>query len=73
MAKGLRSSTKKSNRAKLRSRVFGPVEAARTERLSRKLLELAGRAPPKSTEDADMETGEGSSFFCPIDSIKADG
>lgn len=59
MAKGLRSSTKKTNRAKLRSRVFSPVETARTERLSRKLLELAGRAAPKATEDTEMEVGEG--------------
>lgn len=59
MAKGLRSSVKKSNRAKLRTRVFAPVEDARTERLSKKLLELADKPLAKPTEDAEMETGEG--------------
>ncbi|KAI9842522.1 MAG: hypothetical protein M1838_003094 [Thelocarpon superellum] len=52
MAKGLRSSVKKANKAKLRSRVFGPVENARTERLSAKLLELA--AEPKAVKATDM-------------------
>ncbi|KAI9881391.1 MAG: hypothetical protein M1830_003398 [Pleopsidium flavum] len=55
MAKGLRSSVKKSNRAKLRSSVFGPVEDARRERLSAKLLELASRPRPTITEDAEMD------------------
>lgn len=41
MAKGLRASSKKANRSLLRQNVFGPVEAARKERLSAKLLELA--------------------------------
>ena len=52
MAKGLRASVTKRNKAKLRDRVFGPVEAARTERLSAKLLELARQ--PKPTRDTDM-------------------
>ncbi|MCJ1435174.1 major facilitator super transporter protein [Xylographa pallens] len=52
MAKGLRASTKKANRVKLRSKVFGPVEDARTQRLSAKLLELASK--PKD-EDVRME------------------
>ena len=56
MAKGLRASTKKANRVKLRSKVFGPVEDARTQRLSAKLLELASK--PKD-EDVRMEEDTG--------------
>lgn len=50
MAKGLRSSTKKANKAILRRRVFGPVEDARKERLSVKLLELASKSQAISTK-----------------------
>ena len=58
MAKGLRSSTKKANKAVLRRRVFGPVEDARKERLSAKLLELASKSRPKTTEvDVQMVDG----------------
>jgi hypothetical protein len=56
MAKGARSSTRKANNAKLKSRVFGPVETARTERLSAKLLELASQ--PKKRDDVVMEVAE---------------
>ncbi|KAL3425654.1 hypothetical protein PVAG01_02445 [Phlyctema vagabunda] len=56
MAKGARASTIKSNNSKLKNRVFGPVETARTERLSAKLLELASQPRPQKTEDdAQME------------------
>ncbi len=54
MAKGLRSSTKKANRTQLRSRVFGPVEEARKERLSAKLLELASKPRTAAEEDVNM-------------------
>ncbi|KAE9374369.1 hypothetical protein N431DRAFT_371883 [Stipitochalara longipes BDJ] len=60
MAKGARASTKKANNQKLKSRVFGPVESARTERLSAKLLELASQPKPKPVkEDIVMESDEG--------------
>jgi len=55
MAKGARASTNKANNAKLKSRVFGPVETERTARLSAKLLELASQ--PKPTRD-DVAMGE---------------
>ena len=55
MAKGLRSSTKKANKTKLRSRVFGPVENARTERLSAKLLELASKPKPAVEGNGNMD------------------
>lgn len=45
MAKGLRSSVKKANKARLRSNTFGPVEKARKERLSAKLLEQSRKGP----------------------------
>ncbi|MCJ1240264.1 hypothetical protein MMC14_008264 [Varicellaria rhodocarpa] len=55
MAKSLRARTKKSNKTKLRNRVFGPIEAARTERLSMKLLKLATGPQPKTNVDAEAE------------------
>ncbi|KAF2756080.1 hypothetical protein EJ05DRAFT_539888 [Pseudovirgaria hyperparasitica] len=57
MAKGLRSSRIKSNNTKLRKKTFGPVEDARTERLSAKLLELAQQPKPERDE-MDVETEE---------------
>jgi hypothetical protein len=63
MAKGLRSSTKKTNRSKLRAKVFGPVEAARTERLSVKLLELARMSTDNKVENhLDVEMKDPSKF-----------
>jgi hypothetical protein len=56
MAKGARASTRKANNAALKSRVFGPVEDARTQRLSTKLLELARQ--PKKTEEVTVEVLE---------------
>ena len=58
MAKGLRSSRKKTNKSKLRSNVFGPVEAARKERLSAKLIDLALEPQQKHDESMKMTDGE---------------
>jgi len=59
MAKGARASTKKANNSKLKSNVFGPVESARTARLSAKLLELASQPKPEPVkEDVAMEVEE---------------
>ncbi|EMD92680.1 hypothetical protein COCHEDRAFT_19025 [Bipolaris maydis C5] len=55
MAKGLRASSKKANRTKLRARVFGPVEQARMERLHAKLLETVQQPKPESNQ---MDTAE---------------
>ena len=57
MAKGARASSKKANRTKLRARVFGPVEAARAERLHAKLLETIQQPKPEKTQ---MDTTEDS-------------
>ncbi|KAK0623226.1 hypothetical protein B0T14DRAFT_515650 [Immersiella caudata] len=53
MAKSSRSSAIKGNNQRLKKNVFGPVESARAERLSAKLLEIA--AQPKPQKDVEME------------------
>jgi len=58
MAKGLRASTKKANRAKLRSKVFGPVEDARMQRLSSRLMDIASRAQSKATQDVGVDESD---------------
>jgi hypothetical protein len=56
MAKSSRASTKKANSARLKAAVFSPVETARTERLSAKLLELASQPKPRKEDTvADAE------------------
>jgi len=57
MAKGSRASSHKANNQKLKANVFGPVENARTERLSAKLLELASQPKPKPAQK-DVAMGE---------------
>ncbi|KAG6001785.1 hypothetical protein E4U21_003802 [Claviceps maximensis] len=49
MAKSARSSTRKQNNRRLYAKVFSPAEAARNERLSAKLLELAKQPKPESS------------------------
>jgi hypothetical protein len=56
MAKGLRASRTKKNNQALSKRVFGPVEAARNERLSAKLLALA-QQPKAPKEEMEIENG----------------
>ncbi|KAJ4354005.1 uncharacterized protein N0V89_005737 [Didymosphaeria variabile] len=67
MAKGLRSSVKKSNRSKLRTRVFEPVENARLERLHQKLLETAQQPKPETAKEKEMDVDavEGNSHHMP--------
>ncbi|ATZ58790.1 hypothetical protein BCIN_16g04750 [Botrytis cinerea B05.10] len=60
MAKGARSSSIKANNSALKSKVFGPVENARAERMHAKLMELISQPKPSAkTEDVDMEAKEG--------------
>ncbi|OTA93301.1 hypothetical protein M434DRAFT_11711 [Hypoxylon sp. CO27-5] len=54
MAKSARSSTRKANNQRLKANVFGPIEAARAERLSAKLLELAAQPKPPKPESNEM-------------------
>ncbi|KAI0850987.1 hypothetical protein F5Y00DRAFT_23817 [Daldinia vernicosa] len=58
MAKSSRASTRKTNNQRLKAKVFGPVEAARAERLSAKLLELAAQPKPQH-EEAEMKIADG--------------
>lgn len=65
MAKGLRSSVTKANRSRLRSRVFRPVEEARKQRLSAKLLAKTAEPPPNAKGDTTLPDG---SAILPVDS-----
>ncbi|KAJ5752343.1 GPI ethanolamine phosphate transferase 2 [Penicillium odoratum] len=57
MARSIRASVGKRNRATLRKKVFGPVVDARTERLAAKLQELASQPRPKAPEVKSDKTG----------------
>jgi hypothetical protein len=59
MAKSSRASTIKSNNQRLKAKVFGPVESARAERLSAKLLELAAAPKPPRPEAEEMKIVDG--------------
>jgi hypothetical protein len=61
MAKSSRAGSVKANNRRLKATVFGPVESARTERLSAKLLELA--AQPKPKKEAE-ESADGMNLVC---------
>lgn len=65
MGKGLRSSVKKANKARLRLKVFGPVEKARKERLSAKLLETARLRPSDAEGDTLVLDRLGGLFALP--------
>jgi hypothetical protein len=70
MAKGARASTRKANNQKLKARVFGPVETARMERLSAKLMELvAAPKPSQKQDDVNMDTPEGVYHFLASEEI----
>ncbi|GAM90853.1 hypothetical protein ANO11243_088990 [Dothideomycetidae sp. 11243] len=56
MAKSARSSVKKTNRARLKSRVFGPAEDARTKRLSEKLAAIASTTPMDTEKESSENT-----------------
>ncbi|KAJ5701569.1 hypothetical protein N7488_009117 [Penicillium malachiteum] len=57
MAKSIRASVGKRNRANLRTKVFGPVVDARTERLAAKLQEIASQPRPQ-VEKPEMDVEE---------------
>ncbi|KAI1268666.1 hypothetical protein F5Y18DRAFT_238645 [Xylariaceae sp. FL1019] len=54
MAKSSRASSRKANNQRLKAKVFGPVESARAERLSARLLELAAQPKPERAESDTM-------------------
>lgn len=62
MAKSIRASVSKRNRATLRKNFFGPIVDARTERLHAKLQEIANQPRPEASEkskkaQAEVEAG----------------
>jgi hypothetical protein len=59
MAKSSRASSRKANNQRLKANVFGPIEAARNERLSARLLELAAAAKPAQAEGDEMKMVDG--------------
>lgn len=62
MAKSARASKVKSNNQRLKQNVFGPVEAARTERLAAKLQELISQPKPsEAKKEIEMQDVEGES------------
>lgn len=58
MAKSIRASVSKRNRATLRKNFFGPIVDARTERLHAKLQELADKPRPEAPEKSKREQAE---------------
>lgn len=58
MAKSVRASVSKRNRANLRKKVFGPLVDARTERLAAKLQELASQPRPEAPAKSKMDLAE---------------
>ncbi|KAI9797728.1 MAG: hypothetical protein M1835_006900 [Candelina submexicana] len=55
MAKSSRSSSKKANKSRLRSRVFRPIEDQRIDRSSSKLLHLASQPKPTKMDTMKMD------------------
>lgn len=68
MAKGARASSIKANNVALKTKVFGPIETARTERLSAKLLALAAAPRPSAQKDVTMDV-EGKSAYVSVESM----
>lgn len=67
MAKSARASSRKNNNQKLKKNVFGPVESARTERLSAKLMELVAQQIPEKETKADPNAMEDGKSFREVD------
>ncbi|KIH90700.1 hypothetical protein SPBR_01073 [Sporothrix brasiliensis 5110] len=74
MAKSARASSRKNNNQKLKKNVFGPVESARTERLSAKLMELAAQPAPvkeaKEDPNAMEDVADANEEPTPSDQLK---
>lgn len=59
MGRSLRSHRSKKNNTNLRKKVFDPVETARSERLSEKLLKLAQQPkPPRQDMEVEGEAAD---------------
>jgi hypothetical protein len=66
MAKSIRASVSKRNRATLRKNFFGPIVDARTERLHAKLQELADKPKPEAPAKSKREQAEDEAGMCII-------
>lgn len=66
MAKGLRASSERANRRKLRANVFGPVEKARADRLHAKLLATINSEKPAPPAKKDMDVDEEGMCPCQV-------
>lgn len=64
MAKSIRASVSKRNRANLRKKIAGPAVDARTERLAAKLQELASQPKPQPPTKSEVEIGADNSGTC---------
>jgi len=64
MAKSIRASVSKRNRATLRKNFFGPIVDARTERLHAKLQELADKPRPEAPTKSKKELAEDEAGMC---------
>ncbi|KAF3080579.1 hypothetical protein TWF569_001200 [Orbilia oligospora] len=53
MAKSARASTKKASRSRIRNNVYAPVEQARLERLSARLMAIAQPSTSRTTTGGD--------------------
>lgn len=58
MAKSQRASTRKRNNANLRTKVFGPAQDARLERLSAKLQEISNTPKPETEKKMEVDAEE---------------
>jgi hypothetical protein len=65
MGKSSRASTRKANNRELKSKVFGPVESARTKRLSAKLLEIVQQSKPEAETKMEGVAAEGEGIETP--------
>lgn len=63
MAKSIRASVSKRNRANLRKKVFGPVVDARTERLAAKLNKIASQPRPSQEKPSTEESSAAGTFI----------
>ncbi|EGX43833.1 hypothetical protein AOL_s00215g569 [Orbilia oligospora ATCC 24927] len=61
MAKSARASTKKASRSRIRNNVYAPVEQARLERLSARLMAIAQPSTSRTTTGGDHMDEDGKS------------
>lgn len=73
MAKSQRSSVTKANNQRLKKNVFGPVEAARQQRLSARLLEIASQPKPVPEKEMKDTNEQGMVYLCEPSNVPEGG